>query len=136
MFNWIREWYELKAYLAERKSVCNSCEVLKVELNRATQEKQMLLQKIFELTADTSTEEMQPAVAPAPVTIGNRHIPFRVRQQALEQTDREKAAIIQAFHKKNAEILKDGKVDVRTAASPTVSVEELEKTLGIVQGEV
>jgi hypothetical protein len=133
MFNWIREWYALRAEL----NVCQSCEVLKVELNRAQQKEQLLLSKIFELTAVEHNDEMQPAVpAPTPVSLGRGHVPFRIRQQALEQADREKAAVIQAFHKKNAEVLQNGKVNVRAAADPTVSVAELEAKLGIVQGEV
>jgi hypothetical protein len=64
--------------------------------------------------------------------LGKGHIPFRIRQQAMEQADREKAEVIQRFHKKNAEII----VNRQAAADPRLSVEELEKKLGIVQGEV
>jgi hypothetical protein len=92
----------------------------------------MLLNKIFELTSETTNEEMKPAVAPTPVSLGKGHIPFRIRQQAMEQADREKAEVIQRFHKKNAEII----VNRQAAADPRLSVEELEKKLGIVQGEV
>lgn len=119
MFNWLRE---LKEIWREPR-VCLSCEVLKVELSNERREKQQLLDHLL----TPRSQESERLIAPEPqVPIHGKHIPWAVRQQMLEQADREKAKTIQDFRKKDAEARK-------ATPNPVASIEDLEANLGIVQ---
>jgi uncharacterized Zn finger protein (UPF0148 family) len=82
---------------AERleKKVCSSCETLRSLLESEKQEKQQLLNSILEKPKveeprTVTQEEIRP-----------KYIPWRVKQQILEQEDRKKAELLK---KKNEEL--------------------------------
>jgi len=123
MFNWLREYLEIRHEYWERKQVCASCEVLRVELGKERREKEMLLQHV--LTPTPKEEEIR--IAPEPqVPVKAQHVPWRVRQQMLENDSREKARIMKEFQQKDSEI--------RSQVNPAVTAqsEEFEK---IVEGK-
>ena len=108
MWGWLREFYEirlanhearlrLKEQADERLSICQSCEVLKIEISKERREKEMLLNHLL-----TSRQESAPADdsprEPMPL-INKRHIPWKVRQQELEQQDRQVAQRIMSEFK-------------------------------------
>lgn len=108
MFNWLREWYELKADIAERRiKPCLSCDVLKMEVERLRMENTRLLDKILlpPPVEPVRTFEESKAVLP-------KHVPWNVRRQMLEEEDKVKARILSQAPK----------------PEPT---EELEKELGV-----
>lgn len=106
MFNWLREWYAVRA----EYNACKSCETLKQQLDTANYEKKMLLERV--LNKDTEPQH----VTPEPVPIRNANIPWNVRKHMLEAEDREKAKLL------------------KEAAKP-VSTEDLEKELQIATSE-
>lgn len=99
---------ECKAEREESK-ICNSCELLKMEVARLTADNERLLERILE------KPEPQPErlVAPEPTTqLRPRQVPWQVRRQMLEAEDRQRA------------------VALNNAAKPQTT-EELEKELDI-----
>jgi len=120
MFNWLKEYWDIKASYMERKreaTICESCETLKMQLAIANDEKRQLLNQILykpepEVKVDTS--ELKP------VSTLSHTGSWRVRQQMLEAEDREKAKILN-----------------REMKSPvaTISTADLEKELDIVATE-
>lgn len=108
MWGWLRE---LREILSE-PPICQSCEVLRVELNAVRREKEILLDRILNPDAG----QFPSAVAPAPIGMPSRHVPWRVKQQELEAQDRAKHEQIMAEFR------------ARTAA--------VEKTIGVGNGEV
>lgn len=72
-------------------SLCETCEVLKIQLELERQEKKELLNLVIEQHKPTKEETKPPAELKPIMT---RPIPWKVRQQALEAEDRVKAKII------------------------------------------
>jgi hypothetical protein len=119
MFQWLREFREVW----REKAPCDSCEVLKAELSNERREKQRLLDSLLA----PKPVEPERLEAPEPkVPIGTRHIPWKVRQQMLEQADREKAQLLAEFKKKDAEIRGAAKV-------PAEHIEGIESLFGVVK---
>lgn len=107
MFKWIREFYELKFEILERRkklerdiidnqfmrsldeNICKSCETLKLQLAIANDEKRALLDRILEkpvAEATLNTDDLKPIVP--------RTLPWNARRQALEAEDRAAAKIL------------------------------------------
>lgn len=92
------------------ESICNTCEVLKLEIERLRLENGKLLDRILEKPNDEryiQRNKEENLVAPA------RNIPWTVRRQMLEREDREKAKLM------------------NDAPKPNTSIEDLEKELGV-----
>lgn len=109
MFNWLREYFELK----REYKACESCETLRRQLEIANREKEVLLNRIINpiVPEVKSVEQIEPKM------IMPRAIPWNVRRQMLEAEDRKKAELLKA------------------APVPKISnVEELEKE--IAEGQV
>lgn len=118
MFNWLREITEILSEYRERKHelrTCGACEVLKQQIALLNQEKKELLNRVLRepevITEESKGSEVQ-------FKIPNRHVPWRVQQQALEMRDREKKVQKQ---------LEDA------APKPKASVEEIERELGVAE---
>lgn len=95
------------------KSICQSCETLKMEVARLTADNERLLNGILDKTTEPKDSKVAPPMLKLPTTM-----PWAVRRQILEREDREKARI-----------LKD-------APQPDkVDVTDLEKELNIVRDE-
>jgi hypothetical protein len=97
MFNWFRELLEIQYEFKERKlkliaesKVCESCEVLKMQLSLAQQEKE----KLLNLIVDKHQPEPVQVIRETPEPIKPKHIPWAVRRQALEAESRETARIL------------------------------------------
>ena|ERR1043165_7987746 len=75
-------------------SICKSCEILQLELERAhiTIER-LTAPKPVETAKEINEEEMKP------VQTGRKFIPFRVRQQMQDAADMKTLEILQARHK-------------------------------------
>lgn len=122
MFNWLRELYELRAEFKERKLAltqrpCESCETLKAELIRANKDRDKLLDQILK-----KPEETERLVAPEPQKIESKQLSWRIKQQALEAEDRQKALTLKKFEEVNAK----AKLDLSK-----LNTTELEKSIGV-----
>jgi hypothetical protein len=87
--------------------VCQSCETLKEQLDRANYENQRLLDKLV-------FTEPKVEISSKPVEVPIRNIPWHVRRQMLEAEDRERARLM------------------REAPKP-IPVEDLEKEMEIAE---
>lgn len=69
---------------------CNTCEVLRAQLDESNRERRELLNRLLEKDKPepltTPIEEFKP--------IGKQFVPWRVRQQMLEEEDRKKAQLM------------------------------------------
>lgn len=104
--NWIHRLFNPHCPSCHDEMICNSCELLKGQLEVANHEKNRLLDRLLE----------KPAVdIPAPPMEVTRphNIPWAVRRQMLESEDREKARLM------------------REAPVAKISTEDLEKELDI-----
>ncbi len=127
MFNWLKELLEiryefrerrlrLEEETAERKHVCPTCEIFKVEIERANREKELLLNKI--LQPPDKVEIVQ-----RPITVNPpRQMPFAIKRQLLEAEDRVKADKLRKFEEENQASQKPSSAD---------PIREMEKTMGI-----
>jgi hypothetical protein len=123
LLNWLKQYLEIKSeYKASQKELkfCESCEVLKLQLSIANEEKKALLNRLL----DKPEVEEKPAADPRelrPINM-SKYNNWNVRRQALEREDRERAKILEQ-NKKNIE------PDTNTRELTT---EEIEKELGVV----
>ena len=88
------DWYE--KYLEIREAhmnphVCDSCETLKSQLAFVNHEKEVLLSRVME-KPEKEPERVKAPEMQYPINVAR--MPWRVRQQMLEQNDREKARAI------------------------------------------
>ena len=123
MFHWIHKLLHPHCPDCKRdeedKSICQSCEVYKVQLAIANQEKERLLQALLD---DHKPAEVEPK---KPFKSVNTAIPWAARRQMLEQEDR-RAAQLLAAQQTTDEKGQDKVVEDK-------EIEELEKALGIVE---
>lgn len=96
MFNWLRELLELRYEFREKRLNleregnevrCESCEILKIQLDRSNIERDKLLFRILERPTEVMNEKPVDITPP-------RNIPWNVRKQMLEQEDRMKAKLM------------------------------------------
>lgn len=97
----------------EEIRLCKSCETLHQALDQANYEKKELMNLFIEKQRVPGFREHQEDLKP----IKPLHTPWRVRQQTLEAEDRVKARLM------------------KQSADANISVEELEKEIGIVEEE-
>jgi hypothetical protein len=97
MFNWFRELLEIRYEFRERNlklvaesKVCESCEVLKMQLSLVQQEKE----KLLNLIVDKHQPEPVQVIRETPEPIRPKHTPWAVKKQMLEQESRETARIL------------------------------------------
>lgn len=147
MFGWWREFLQIRydfqvrkaelALSAKNNEVCQSCEVLKVELDRANRDKEQLLNRVLELTKPSPPEVkiINEPLETAPVQLGKKHIPFAVRREMMQAEDREQARLLKEHEKRLAEIRQQHQVPQAplSTAKAKDSITELEKELGVNQ---
>lgn len=94
---------------------CNTCEVLRAQLDESNRERRDLLNRLLEPTKPEPPSFAEVDLKP----VGQTHVPWRVRQQMLEAEDRKAAELLKAKEKEmqNHPRIKD--------------IEELEKELGL-----
>ncbi len=101
MFNWLREYLEIRTEFRERRTrltkevnreneICQSCETLKELLIQANSEKMMILNKL--VNPPVSAPPIETG-APA-ISIPKTTLPWRIKQQMMEQEDRKKAQLL------------------------------------------
>ena len=105
------KWFGLEPF------PCQTCEILRFQLDESNRERRELLHKLLEKdkpesVTTPSKEDLQP--------IRPQFTPWRVRQQMLEAEDRKQAQLLREKQKEMAEARKPG-------------IEELEKELDIPQ---
>lgn len=79
---------------------CNTCEVLRAQLDESNRERRELLSRLLE----PSKPEPSPVEEKEFVPIRPAFTPWRVRQQMLEQEDRAKATILKNRQKEIAKL--------------------------------
>ena len=110
-------------------AVCKSCDTLRFQLELTQQQVKTLLDALThkdEVVPQQVSAELQPIMP--------RHVPWRVKQQMLESESRQAAAIL----KKKLDELNPDKprtMHVTAPASPSISTEELEKEMDLVEEE-
>lgn len=124
----IRDWFhhllnphcEHCKEVNEDSKICKSCETLKTQLEIANYEKKQLLQAVLD---NHKPVETQPASRPdSQFNLAAKSIPWAVRKQMMEAEDR-----------KEAELRKKAASQNKTATAD-LELEELERSLGIVEG--
>jgi hypothetical protein len=96
MFNWYKELLGISYEFREKRMAmqrelrqCESCEILKQQLEITNLEKNKLLGRLL--------EKPEPEVAPKLVEVTRpTNIPWNVRRQMLEAEDRERARLIKS----------------------------------------
>lgn len=130
LLDWYRQWLEIRAEFKAKKfelnrevttekSICQSCETLKSQLEIANYEKKLLLNRLLEKPEPIE----ERTIAPELVAARPRAIPWHIKKQMLETEDREKARAMREAPKPDS--VTNTKVD-------KVDVEELERELDVV----
>lgn len=88
--NWLHRLLHPHCPDCAHERECPSCDVLREQLNLANTEKQRLLDLILE---KNRPEIPVPQLVPQPISKTN-YMPWKVRQQLLEEEDRQKARIL------------------------------------------
>ncbi len=109
----LRKWFNLEA------PHCNSCEILESQLTLANNERERLLSTMLEFTKPSVEERVNVKEI---VPIQTRAMPWRVRQQMLEENDRAKAAAM----RRNAEYN-----DTVPTTVTAEQIDKVEKQVGI-----
>jgi len=95
-----RKWFGLPLVPA-----CNTCDVLRDQLEESNRERRELLQKLLDrgvpepAPSPVSLEEMKP--------ITPQFIPWRVKQQIMEQEDAQKAKLMREKAKEISQLEKE-----------------------------
>lgn len=114
MSNWIHKLFNPHC---TECNVCNSCEMLKTQINILNSTNSDLIKQIVFLTTPKSVETQPlPDNDTKPIQT-TKHMPWRMKQAMLEAEDRVKA-----------EVLKQRENEIAAAEKST---EELEKELGL-----
>lgn len=109
MFNWLREFYEIRAEYRR----CRTCEELRRELDYLRGDNQRLLNKLVFLSPEVK-QEPAPMISAKPL-----RVPWIVKQQMLEAEDRQKAKIIKDLEERMG--IKD---EIPTASGETEAERE------------
>lgn len=127
MFGWLREWYEIRRE-NQMPKLCESCEVLKVELANERMEKQKLLDHILKPADNDTTPLNDDKRVPTPIM--PRHVPWKVVQQRLEADDRkESERIMKEFRERTG--MKTQPITAVPIPNRSEEVQKLEKEMGI-----
>jgi hypothetical protein len=116
LLNWYRQYLQLKSDFKPEPPFCESCEVLKGQISILNTERDKLLAKVLKEPEPVIIQDNRVATTPGP-----RMVPWKVRQQMLEQEDRQKAAAMRSAAKPDSDDKK--------------GIEVLEKELDIVSKE-
>ena len=98
---------------------CESCDTLRVQLEVVNQQNRELLKTIVELTKPEEVMMRAPNNEVVIQPIQPKHVPWQIRRELLEATDRQAAA---ALKERQAEIEKN---------KVPISIKELERELGV-----
>lgn len=129
MFGWLREWYEIRRE-NQMPKLCESCEVLKVELANERLEKQKLLDHILKPAESNYVPGNDDKKVPTPIM--PRHIPWKVAQAKLEADDRKEAErIMKEFREKTGNKLNLQPITAIPIPNRSEEVAKVEKELGI-----
>ncbi len=111
LLDWYREYREIK----NETQICQTCEVLKQQVDILGIENRTLINKLTE----TKSEVVQPIENPEPIR--PRFVPWNVRRQALEAESRRAAQVLASKQKEMNE--------VKVAPADDPDVKEFEKEL-------
>jgi hypothetical protein len=103
--------------------VCEKCEILGIQLNYERQVNQELIRNLIQLTAPEKEQIPSEKVEHKPIV---QHIPWRVKQQMLENEDKQAAKL-----KRDMELEQAAH---KEANQKPLTIEELEKELELPEG--
>lgn len=92
----LRKWFGLP------EKSCQTCEILRDQLDESNRERKELLHKLL----DKGAEPLPQVAEQHPVPITPPFVPWRVRQQFLEREDREAARVLRDRAKEISELEK------------------------------
>lgn len=90
LIDWYRQWKEARREFTEPK-VCETCETLKIQVEQLRMDNEKLLNRILEKPVQVEQTRAVDNVTPIKT---RQHVPWKVRQQLLEENDRHKAKLI------------------------------------------
>lgn len=113
----------------QQKFSCNTCEVLKMELERTYTLNKILLEAL-------TRKESEPTIAQTPEykPILPRTVSWRVKQQMLESESKQAAAILKQ-REEEINSTNGRKPAIVIPNDPSISTEDLEKELDLVEQE-
>ena len=79
---------------------CNTCEVLRAQLDESNRERRELLSRILEPSKPPAPVEEKEEYKP----IQPQYTPWRVRQQMLEAEDKKKAQLLREVEQRNEKL--------------------------------
>lgn len=103
---------------SKEERVCNSCEILKTQVEQLRYDNEKLLNRMLEKPSVPSQPEVDNTT---PIRMG-RHIPWNVRRQALEAEDRQKAKLMREAPKP---------IHAERVVTTETTTDELESELGL-----
>lgn len=86
LLDWYRDWLELRRDLR----MCQSCEILKTQVEQLRYDNVKLMDRVLEKPQQVEARAPEADLRP----IANKHISWSVRKQMLEAEDRKKAQLI------------------------------------------
>ena len=110
----------------KESKLCSSCETLRFMLDQANHEKRLLLDKLLIINQPIEQNEVNHEIKEPIKT--TRFVSWRVRQQMLENEDRERARLLQ---NKEKEIKQTNQSTSVETIEQNLSIEELEKQIGL-----
>lgn len=102
MFKWLHHLLNPHCIECESKPRCESCEMLRSLLNAEMHERKVILEQLLDLTKPHSPPPM--IQNEEPINTEPKIMPWRVRQQMLEEADRTKARILRDKQKEISEL--------------------------------
>ena len=90
---------------------CEMCDLLTTLLEQERHEKSDILRRLLELTTPAQPQSVIPGEAPKPIM--PRIVPWRIKQQMLEEEDRAKARIL--AEQRNINSKNQMNVDIKVA---------------------
>jgi len=105
---------------ARDAQICQSCEILKIQLEIVNYDKKRLLEIILSSNQPKS-EPVQEQVIHEPIRPG--HTPWAVKKEMLESADRKQAELMREYQKTVDELKKN--------IEPDPEIEALEEELGV-----
>ena len=116
LLDYLKEFIEVSLDRYRKTAVCESCETLKNQIEVIGYEKRKLIEQIIEIT---KPQVAQPIEREEPKILQPRTMPWRARQQILEQEDRANARAMRE-QQEHAQRVKDIKPEDNDALEKEV----------------
>lgn len=90
LLNWYKDWLEIRREYKQSKP-CDTCEALKIQVEQLRHDNSRLMERLLE---KPESEPQSVVDNITPIIPKGRHIPWKIRQQMLEEKDRREAKLL------------------------------------------